>query len=359
MKLRLLALLLIASLGGALRAADPLPEGLYAEFTTPRGVIVAELFFEKTPVTVASFVGLAEGSLGPKKGTPYFDGLTFHRVVPDFVVQGGDPLGTGEGGPGYEFPDELVPGLRHDAAGMLSMANAGPDTNGSQFFFTLRPVNRLNYLHSVFGRTVQGLDVLPLIEPGDAMQVKILRFGDKARTFRADQEAFDALKGRLPRARPLHFDDPEMLLPLDPPRARALNFKLENFERFTGRKIHVRLLPKWDPANGDSKPGQLARRWAERGGVEHDGVAVVYWADRDTWALWIGDAVLDRFNPSGGSLHDAKQAFLTAARARTAEVIAAAEKTARPDKPLTDGQKLKLQADEIVDGLITLLEAPE
>jgi hypothetical protein len=150
-----------------------------------------------------------------------------------------------------------------------------------------------------------------------------------------------------------------MLLPLDPPRARALNFKLENFERFTGRKIHVRLLPKWDPASGDAKPGQLARRWAAQCGVEHDGVAVVYWADRDTWALWIGDAVLDRFNPTGGKLHDAKQAFVNAARARAADAIAAAEKSAPPDQPLTRGQKLKLQADEIVDGLIALLEPRE
>ena len=157
-RMKKLLCILIAFLP-ALQAEEPavsdLPDGLYAEFVTPRGTVVCELFFEKTPMTVANFVGLAEGTLGPRPGQPYFNGIKFHRVVPDFVVQGGDPTGTGSGGPGYSFPDEFIPGLRHDDAGILSMANAGPDTNGSQFFLTLREVNRLNYLHSVFGRAVQ------------------------------------------------------------------------------------------------------------------------------------------------------------------------------------------------------------
>jgi len=111
----------------------PLPDGLYAEFTTPHGMLTCELAFTKAPLTTASFVGLAEGSLGPAPRKPFFNGLSFHRVIPGFVVQGGDPLGTGEGGPDYSFPDEFARGLRHDAAGVLSMANGGPDTNGSQF----------------------------------------------------------------------------------------------------------------------------------------------------------------------------------------------------------------------------------
>jgi cyclophilin family peptidyl-prolyl cis-trans isomerase len=232
-----------------------LPDGLYAEFTTPRGVIVAELGFQKAPLTVANFVGLAEGTLGSAPRKPFFAGLTFHRVVPDFVVQGGDPQGTGEGGPGYTFPDEFAPGLHHDAAGVLSMANDGPDTNGSQFFFTLREVNRLDYLHSVFGRVTRGLDVLPLIKQGDTMQVKILRVGPSAQAFRADQAAFTALLAKTPKytgppepGPASVFDDPDKLLPVDPPRARNFNFKLANFERATGLRVAVRVFRMFQPA---------------------------------------------------------------------------------------------------------------
>jgi peptidyl-prolyl cis-trans isomerase A (cyclophilin A) len=176
-------------------AADPLaslPDGLYAAITTPKGVIVFELFHDKAPVAVTSFVGLAEGTLSPG-GRLYFDGIVFHRVEPGFVIQGGDPTGTGRGGPGYQFPNEIDPTLGFGSAGVVGMANAGPDTNGSQFFITLGPAEFLDGSYTVFGRVVSGASVAAAIRKGDAMtSVRILRKGSAARSFQADKAAFDA-----------------------------------------------------------------------------------------------------------------------------------------------------------------------
>jgi peptidyl-prolyl cis-trans isomerase A (cyclophilin A) len=134
------------------------------------GKFTAELFDSKTPKTVANFAGLAEGSkewkhpgTGEKSTKPYYDGIIFHRIIDGFVIQGGDPLGQGYGGPGYQFEDEFHPDLRHDRVGILSMANAGPNTNGSQFFITLGPTPHLDRRHSVFGAVVEGLDVVEKI----------------------------------------------------------------------------------------------------------------------------------------------------------------------------------------------------
>ena len=141
-----------------------------AHFDTNLGKFTAELFEDKTPKTVANFVGLAEGSkewthpkTKVKSQTPYYDGIVFHRVIQGFVIQGGDPLGLGYGGPGYNFEDEFHPSLRHDRAGILSMANAGPNTNGSQFFVTLGPTPHLDRRHSVFGAVIDGIDVVEKI----------------------------------------------------------------------------------------------------------------------------------------------------------------------------------------------------
>ena len=324
--------------------------------------MVAELSYQKAPLTVANFVGLAEGALGPTPRKPFFNGLTFHRVVPDFVVQGGDPLGTGEGGPGYTFPDEFGPGLHHDAAGMLSMANDGPDTNGSQFFLTLREVNRLNYLHSVFGHVVRGLEVLPLIKQGDSMQVKILRIGASAQAFRADEAAFTALLAKTPKfAGPSEpgpaalFDDPDRLLPTDPPRARNFNFKLANFERAAGLRLAVRVYRTLPPGMPGGKVNDLRARLARELGVEKRGALALYFADRDEWSLWIGDEQVPAFNPERLPLHARKQAFIAEARQRAASFQVYAQKVAGPDKPLTDAQKLKYLVDEVVDGLTDLL----
>jgi peptidyl-prolyl cis-trans isomerase A (cyclophilin A) len=141
-----------------------------AHFDTSLGAFTAELFDTKAPKTVANFVGLAEGSkewTHPKtrerQKKPFYDGIIFHRVIKGFVLQGGDPLGQGHGGPGYQFEDEFHPDLRHDRAGVLSMANAGPNTNGSQFFITLGPTPHLDRRHSVFGKVTSGLDVVEKI----------------------------------------------------------------------------------------------------------------------------------------------------------------------------------------------------
>ena len=138
-------------------------DGIYAKFNTSRGEILVRLEHDKTPGTVGNFVGLAEGTLAnqvKKLGEPYYDGLTFHRVINDFMIQGGCPTGTGTGDPGYKFDDEFHPDLRHAGPGVLSMANAGPGTNGSQFFVTLAPTPHLNDRHSVFGKVTEGLDVV-------------------------------------------------------------------------------------------------------------------------------------------------------------------------------------------------------
>jgi len=141
-----------------------------ATFDTTEGTFKVKLYDDKAPNTVANFVGLAEGTkewrhpgTGEKQKAPYYDGIIFHRVIEGFMIQGGDPLGQGTGGPGYNFGDEFHPSRRHDKAGILSMANAGPGTNGSQFFITLGPTPHLNNKHSVFGEVVSGLDVVKKI----------------------------------------------------------------------------------------------------------------------------------------------------------------------------------------------------
>lgn len=171
--------------------------GIYAKFTTPKGEILVNLEYEKTPGTVGNFVSLAEGNLensAKSQGTPYYNGLKFHRVIPDFMIQGGCPLGTGTGSPGYQFDDEIHPELKHDSPGKLSMANAGPGTNGSQFFITHVATPWLDGKHTVFGSVVEGQDIVDAVAQDDEMQVDIIRVGTEAENWNS-VEAFRIFEG--------------------------------------------------------------------------------------------------------------------------------------------------------------------
>src|SRR6201993_204978 len=328
-----LAALLLTSSVVSSPSASPsetaLPDGLYARITTPRGTVIARLFDRDAPMTVTNFVGLAEGTLGQNPGKPFYDGLTFHRVVPGFVIQGGDPLGTGYGDPGYEFPDEFSPKLRHDSIGVLSMANSGPDTNGCQFFITLDAENQLNYLHSVFGKVVSGLEVLPQVQQGDKMEIKILRLGAAAKAFRAEQAAFNELIAKAPRATFPHFESEAGVLPTEPPREKGFNNKLSNFERFTGVKIYARAFEAFHPSGSGQGRSDLGKAIAQQLGVEQNGVTALYFADTHDWELVIGDEPLKAISKSTeiSDLADWKKSLQSRAAATSDKLIALAEKS--------------------------------
>jgi FKBP-type peptidyl-prolyl cis-trans isomerase len=172
--------------------------GIYAKFTTPKGEVLVKLENEKAPGTVGNFVALAEGYLentAKAQGNPYYNGLKFHRVIPDFMIQGGCPLGTGTGNPGYKFDDEFHPDLKHDVPGILAMANSGPGTNGSQFYITHIPTPWLDNKHTVFGNVIEGQDVVDAVAGGDEITtVEIIRIGETAEKFNAI-EAFRTFEG--------------------------------------------------------------------------------------------------------------------------------------------------------------------
>ncbi|MDH3381960.1 MAG: peptidylprolyl isomerase [Flavobacteriaceae bacterium] len=179
-------------------------DGLYASLKTTKGTILINLEFEKTPGTVGNFVALAEGNLENKvkpQGTPYYNGLKFHRVIADFMIQGGCPLGTGTGSPGYSFDDEFHSTLKHDKPGILSMANSGPASNGSQFFITHVATPWLDNKHTVFGNVIEGQDVVDSIAQNDILEsIEIIRVGENATNYNA-VEAFRTFEGsRIKRA---------------------------------------------------------------------------------------------------------------------------------------------------------------
>ena len=172
--------------------------GIFAKFNTSKGTIVVKLEHELTPGTVGNFVALAEGNLENKikpQGAPYYDGLSFHRVIPDFMIQGGCPQGTGTGAPGYKFDDEFHPSLKHDRPGILAMANSGPGTNGSQFYITHVPTSWLDGKHTVFGHVIEGQDIVDAVAQGDMLEkLEIVRVGDVANNWNAI-EAFRTFEG--------------------------------------------------------------------------------------------------------------------------------------------------------------------
>ncbi|APU08853.1 peptidylprolyl isomerase [Cellulophaga lytica] len=173
-------------------------DGIYAKFNTTKGEILVKLTHDKTPGTVGNFVALAEGNLENSvkpQGTPYYNGLKFHRVIPDFMIQGGCPLGTGTGDAGYKFDDEFHPELTHSGPGVLSMANAGPGTNGSQFFITHIATPWLDNKHTVFGHVESGQDVVDAVAQGDTIEtLEIVRVGEEAEKWNA-VEAFRTFEG--------------------------------------------------------------------------------------------------------------------------------------------------------------------
>ena len=344
---RLLPFLALPLLLPALRAETP---GLYADIDTPKGRITAELFYREAPLTVTAFVTLAEGRMPNtfrKDGEPFFDGLTWHRVVPNFVIQGGDPKGDGEGGPGWSFRDEFNPALRHDAPGILSMANDGPDTNGSQFFITHRAARRLDYLHGVFGRVVAGQDVVDRVAQGDKIErVRIRRVGTEAEKFEPNVAGFEIFQKRLallPRVAP----PPDGYLvdgtgTMEAARVKNFNFKLANYEKWRRTRIVVRLFDENRKAR-ETKMADLAKELgAERGAL------LCYFAGEDQWRLWVGTNLFPALNdgrPVGDEeafikekLHGLKQALL------------------REAQELSKEKKLREGVNSVLDALILRLD---
>lgn len=320
------AVLLLAAPQGV--ATEPLADGLYASIHTPKGVITAELFPDKAPLAVANFVGLAEGTIpfeGRPAGALFYDGLVFHRVVPGFVIQGGDPQGDGEGGPGYSFADEFTPAAKH-VRGALAMANEGPNTNGSQFYFAIEPVHRLNYKHTVFGVVRTGMDVVAAIEQGDAMErVEIVRAGEMAAAYRVTPGSFAALREA---ARVISPRDPalprlfETAIDLDLPDwfPQWIQDKLNHYHHLRGTQIFVRLYCTYSDLPGGSREA-LGSLYDSVAQGDPNSCLLVYLDDEKSWRLWLGDGIVPLLvmPPTGeggaSELHVVKRAILAPAKA--------------------------------------------
>jgi cyclophilin family peptidyl-prolyl cis-trans isomerase len=220
-------------------------EGLFAEIKTSKGTILLELSFIKTPITVANFVSLAEGKNKSVKEDllkkPFYDGLKFHRVIPDFMIQGGDPLGTGAGDPGYKFTDEFTD-LIHEGPGILSMANSGPNTNGSQFFITHKETSWLDGKHTVFGKVIEGQDIVNTVEQNDIIEkITIIRNGKLAKKFKADKIFNEYMKNKEAEDKiqaALNINNAKMLVEIK----EANRKKLAEIEVLKQKEIEAKLV---------------------------------------------------------------------------------------------------------------------
>jgi cyclophilin family peptidyl-prolyl cis-trans isomerase len=350
----LFAVTLMALAASRAHATEPLSDGLYAVIHTPKGEITAELFPDRAPLTVANFVGLAEGTItfqGRPAGRPFYDGLVFHRVVPGFVIQGGDPLGTGEGDPGYSFADEFDPRARHER-GALAMANSGPNTNGSQFYFAIEPVHRLNYKHTVFGVVHSGMDVVTAIAEGDLIErVEIVRVGEVAQTYRPTQESFASLvtAARVLQPRdaalpPLYASAVEIGVPEWFPQ--WIQEKLNHYHQMRGTQIFVRLYCRFSDLPGESTASMRITFGTVSLG-DPNSCLLVYLDDEKRWRLWIGDALVPFVaDPSGDVESEHGKELLRAAKAA---ILA-------PAKVEIDAGKPRRSIDAAVTSLIETLD---
>jgi peptidylprolyl isomerase len=258
MKNNIYSIILISSLmiSSCVSTHPDLNDGLYADIKTNKGDILINLTFEETPITVANFVSLSEGKnkevSSEFNNKKYYDGLIFHRVIENFMIQGGDPTGTGRGGPGYNFKDEFKENLLHDSKGILSMANSGPKSNGSQFFITHKETPWLNGKHTVFGKVIKGIEIIDLIEQNDTIKtVSIVRKGRKAKSFNAskiftnhfeedqmmeDQKAalIESVKAGKKTA---HESEKSFSIKTDTGLKYTITYKSENGEKVSNNKI--------------------------------------------------------------------------------------------------------------------------
>ena len=252
MKTKLIVLLLLTcSIGFAQKAKKPVAkpmsktavkpaaksqDGLFVEFETAKGKIVVQLEYQKAPITVANFVALVEGnhpnvSDEKLKGKPFFNGLKFHRVIKDFMIQGGDPAGNGSGGPGYSFKDEIVPEFKFDKAGILAMANSGPATNGSQFFITHKETPWLTGKHTIFGYVTVGQDVVNAIAQDDVMnKVTIVRKGAAAKAFNAVKTFSDYFANKAEDDKKMAEEQAKQAEKEEKDRIKANEIALKEFE---------------------------------------------------------------------------------------------------------------------------------